>query len=123
MKRKLLFLTFSDDACTQNHLFKYALDLHDAGHELKIILEGRATACLRRLGDSDPSFTALFDEAMTKKLIHGSCEKATGGCGHPKAKDDGIRLARERAVPLLSDLDGHAGIRSFVDEGYEIVIF
>jgi hypothetical protein len=28
-----------------------------------------------------------------------------------------------QGVPLLSDLDGHAGIEPFVREGYEIVVF
>ena len=121
MTRKILFVLFAEDGCRQNHCFKHALDLDEAGHEVKIILEGRATACIRRLGDESPAFTALFDAAMTKKLVHGTCKAATGGCGHPDASVDGLQLARDRGLLLLDELDGHAGIRNFVDEGYELV--
>jgi len=32
-------------------------------------------------------------------------------------------LAHELGIPLIDTLDGHAGIESFVSEGYDIVTF
>lgn len=120
--RKIVFIVFSDDACRQNHALLYTLDLHEHGHDVKLIIEGAATRMLGELGDAESRTGSLLRQACTAGLVVGACERASSGC----ASDDPARkvadVARAAGIPLLSDLQGHAGIEPFVRQGYEIVV-
>jgi len=118
MKRKLLFVVFTNDACRRNHAFMYAIDLARHGHSIRLLLEGDATQSLR---EREGRFGELFEEARALGLLVGVCKMASSGCGD-KSRDV-IDLARESGLPLIDTLDGHAGIESFVSEGYEVVTF
>jgi hypothetical protein len=118
MSRKMLFVVFTNDACRRNHAFLYAIDLARHGHVVRLILEGDATQSLR---EREGRFGELFEEARGLGLLVGACKTATTGCRDPARDVTG--LARELGLPLLDTLDGHAGIASFVGEGFEVVTF
>lgn len=118
--RKLLFLVFTNEACRRNHAFLYALDLHRQGHQTRIILEGEATQCLR---ERTGFFGEIFEEAQAAKLLVGACKTASGGCATREPGRGVAAMAEEGQIPLLDDMGGHAGIASFVRDGYEIVVF
>ena len=118
MARKILFLVFTNDACRRNHAFLYAIDLARHGHEVRILLEGEAAQSLR---EREELFGELFEQAQTLGLLAGVCKTASSGCQN--ASRDVTGLARECGLALLDTLDGHAGIATFVSQGYEIVTF
>jgi hypothetical protein len=118
MKRKLLFVVFTNDACKRNHAFLYANDLARRGHDVRLIIEGDATQCLL---EREGLFDKLLEEARGLGILAGLCKTASAGCSDPSR--DVTRLAEESGIELLDTLDGHAGIASFVAEGYEIVTF
>ncbi len=122
MKRKLLFLLFTGEQCRINHAFMYAIDLHKKGYDVKIIIEGSATQCLGRLAEGG-KFPELFREAHDLGLIAGACKTASGGCSTSDKNRNVADIAAERRVKMLSDMNGHAGIESFVKEGYEALVF
>ena len=115
-------MVFTGDACKQNHAFMYALECHERRHITKIILEGPATACLNRLADGG-KFAELFRRAGTAGLLEGICKTASGGCSTNKKDRDVAKLAEKEGLKFMCDLNGHAGIGKFVDEGYEVIIF
>jgi hypothetical protein len=120
MSRKFLFLIFSPEVCRINHALLYALDLGRRGHQVRIILEGEATRCLRqrqgRLGE-------LFQAALEAGLIAGVCATAARGCSSGDAERNVAELAVEAELPLLAELEGHAGIAAYVGGGFELVTF
>jgi hypothetical protein len=118
MQRKILFVVFSSDACRRNHAFMYAIDLARHGHKVRLILEGEAVRCV---GDREGRFGDLFAEALSLGLIAGACKTASAGCSEPSK--DVTALARAAGLELMGTLDGHAGIESFVSDGYEVVTF
>ncbi len=118
MKRKLLFLVFTNDACRRNHAFMYAVDLARHGHDVRLVLEGDATQCLL---EREGHFGKLFEETRGLGLLVGLCKTASRGCCDPSR--DVTRLAEESGLTLIDTLDGHAGIAEFVAEGYEVVTF
>ena len=99
----------------------YAIDLHRAGHEIKIILEGKGTLALRRLAQGDERFIGYYKEACKLGILVGACRTASRGC--VDENDDVQEIAKQYSLALLDDLMGHAGITNYVDEGYEIVTF
>lgn len=120
--RKLLFVLFSEDGCRQNHALRYALDLHEKGHAVKLILEGPATTMVSQL-QADESVTGdLLRRACTAGIVAGACGRASSGCAGGDPTRNVADAARAGGVSLLSDLDGHAGIEPYVREGYELVV-
>ncbi|HCF60176.1 MAG TPA: hypothetical protein DFS52_19540 [Myxococcales bacterium] len=118
MTRKLLFVVFTNEPCRRNHAFMYAIDLARHGHEVRVVIEGEATQCLR---ERTGRFGELFDEARGLGILAGACKAASAGC-RDEARDV-TSLAGEIGLPLLDTLDGHAGIEPFVREGFEVVTF
>jgi len=118
MTRKLLFIVFTTDSCRRNHAFMYAVDLARHGHQVRLLLEGEGVQCLR---EREGRFGELFEEARGLGLIAGACQAASGGCKNPERDVTGIAAGLE--LPLLATMNGHAGIESFVREGYEVVLF
>ncbi|MBU2572469.1 MAG: hypothetical protein KKH28_00110 [Elusimicrobia bacterium] len=122
MKRKLLFMVFTDEACKQNHAFMYALECGKKGHQVRIILEGPATTCVKRLRKGG-KFSELFKRAKDAGLIEGACKTASGGCSTGEKALNVVKTAEKAGLKLISDLDGHAGIARFVEAGYQVMIF
>jgi hypothetical protein len=118
MTRKLLLAVFTNDTCRRNHAFMYAIDWAQRGHTVRLILEGEAVQCLRA---REGRFGVLFEEARALGLLEGVCRAAACGCADPAR--DVSALARECGLPLLDSMGGHAGIGSFVDDGYEVIVF
>ncbi|MGI5860823.1 MAG: hypothetical protein ACOX6T_02070 [Myxococcales bacterium] len=118
MTRKLLFLVFTNEACRRNHAFMYAIDLAKHGHEVRLVIEGEATQCLR---ERTGRFGELFDEARALGILAGACKTASAGC-RDEARDV-TSIANGIGLPLLDTLDGHAGIEPFVRDGFEVIAF
>ena len=120
MPRKLLLVVFGNEPCRRNHAFMYALDLEAKGHQVRILLEGEATRCL---AEREGRFGELFEQALKRGLIAGACQAASRGCctGDPARNVEA--LAKEQGLPLFADMQGHASIAAFVEEGYEVVTF
>lgn len=121
-KRKLLFMVFTDEACKQNHAFMYALECDEKGHQVRIILEVPATACVNRLAKGG-KFSELFKQAKEAGLIEGVCKTASGGCSTEEKARNVANTAKKEGLKLISDLDCHAGINRFVSVGYQVIIF
>ena len=122
MKQKLLFMVFTDEDCRRNHAFMYALECGAKGHEVRLILEGPAAACIGKAGEGG-KFGELFKRAKAAGLIEGACRTASGGCSTGEKSRDVVKAAEKEELKLISDLDGHAGIERFVSAGYQIIVF
>lgn len=124
MKRKILFVLFAEDGCRQAHALWYALDLHQEGHAVRLVLEGPATGMLARL--ADPGFEAgpLLRQVREAGLLAGACLRASLGCGcdADATTSPSVQAARDADIALLDGMDGHASIATFVREGFEIVV-
>jgi hypothetical protein len=118
MARKLLLLVFTNDACRRNHAFMIAIDCAQRGHTVRLVLDGEAVQCLHA---REGTFGALFDEALALGLLAGVCRTASCGCGDVSRSV--AALAEDEGLPLLDSMRGHAGVASFVDEGYELIVF
>jgi hypothetical protein len=114
----MLFVVFTSDSCRRNHAFMWAIDLARHGHEVRVLLEGEGTGCLR---EREGRFGELFEEARGLGLIAGACEKASAGC---KEESRSVtEIAKELGLPLIGTLGGHASVEPFVRDGFEMVVF
>ncbi len=123
MKRKILFLIFAGDDCRLKHAFHYALEAAKAGQDIQILIEGAATRATRKLYEEEESFRPLLTAAVEKSLIAGACAAACKGCSDAGAGDDISPWMAEKKISLISKLDGHTSLASFLARGYEVITF
>lgn len=130
MARKLLFVIFNYSGCSIMHAIWYAKDLTKRGHTVKIIFEGEATKAFTDekllpeiLAANELGLVAGVCKAASRSM--GCCpEKCTAEAGKNPDWVSPIHIECEKdKIPLLCDLNGHAGVGDFVDQGYEIVTF
>jgi hypothetical protein len=119
-KRKLLFIVFTNEPCKRNHAFMHALDLTETGHQVRIILEGDGTRCL---AERKGRFGELFNAASDRGIMAGACKTASAGCSTDDPARNMTAIAAEQSLPLLDEMDGHAGISTYVAEGFELVMY
>lgn len=111
--KKYLFYGMSGQQMCFAHVFLNALDLHEAGNEVKIIFEGETVKL-------PPVFAKeknpLYHKALVEDIIAGVCLACAQTMGVKKKIE-------ELNLPLLSDMRGHAGMRRYLEDGYEVLVF
>ena len=110
MKKVLFYAMQGEKMCFQ-HILLNALDLSEAGCEVKIIFEGASVKLPAVLAEEG---NKIYQKALDKGLIAGICVACSRVLGVYDAN-----LAT--GLPMLDDMMGHAGMRPFVEQGYEVI--
>lgn len=110
MKKVLFYAMTGEKMCFQ-HILLNALDLYADGVEVKIIFEG---ASVKLVPIFEEESHPLYLKAKEQGLIAGICLACSKVLGVYESNENS-------GLPLLNDMTGHAGIKSYVKEGYEII--
>jgi len=101
---------------TANNGLGYAIELDDAGHEVEIFLDGKATQWPNEfIENPDRPFNYRWNTIQSRGLLAGAC----GYCADALDQTESVERAN---VDLLSDSGSHApSVAELADEGYELV--
>jgi hypothetical protein len=116
MARKFALFAFNGSTMCFVHVLLNALDLDEKGHEVKIILEGEATALLNDFEDPGTAFAGLFKSCVDKGLIDCVCRACSKQMG-------ALETAEKRGYPLCDDMSGHPSMERYIKEGCQIITF
>ena len=110
MKKVLYYGMTGEKSCFM-HVLLNALDLHEAGHEVKVVFEGASVRLPAQFAaDGNP----VYLKAKEAGLLAGICLAC--------AKTLGVYEASEGlGLPFLSDMKGHAGMKPFMEAGYGVI--
>ena len=109
--KKVLFYAMTGEKMCFRHVLMNALDLHNAGFEVKIIFEGASVKLPSILNEeNDP----IFGKALEAGLIAGICFACS------KVMDV-FEVNHALGLPMLDDMYGHAGMKPYLADGYEVV--
>ena len=109
--KKYLFYAMTGEKMCFMHVLMNALDLSGAGHEAKVIFEGASVKLLQVLEDE---VNPLYIKVKNAGLIAGVCIACSKVMGvYDKNSAYGL--------PMLSDMNGHAGMKSYIEEGFEVI--
>lgn len=108
---KVLFYAMNGDKMCFLHVLLNALDLSEGGAEVKIIFEGPSVKLPALLNEEK---NKLYLKALDSGLIAGICLACSRALGVYEAN-------AALGLPLLDDMNGHAGMRSYVESGWEVV--
>lgn len=109
--KKILFYGMTGEKSCFLHVLLNAAQLREAGHEAKIIFEG---ASVRLVKVFEEEGNPVYLKAKAAGLIAGVCLACAKTLG---AYDDAVKSG----LAFLSDMNGHAGMKPFLQEGYEVI--
>jgi hypothetical protein len=113
---KVAMFVFNGSPMCFVHVLLNALDMHQRGAQVQIVMEGEATKLVAELAGPDNGLHGLWRQALEKKLVAGACQ----ACSKKMEALAGIVAA---GLPLLADMQGHPGMARYRDAGYEIITF
>jgi hypothetical protein len=108
---KYLFYGMTGEKMCFQHILMNAIDLSESSKEVKIIFEGASVKLVSVFeGEANP----LYIKARDLELIAGvclGCSKVMGVYEENKAS----------GLQMLGDMSGHAGMKRFIADGYEVI--
>ncbi len=115
--RRLALFAFHGDPNRFGHLVLNAIDMVARGHEVQIVIEGRATRLVKEFRD-DPSMphAGLFQRAVAEGLV--SCVCATCAEEHSSAK-----AAKILGIEARGEMGGHPSVGAYLDAGFDVLVF
>ncbi|HPW52999.1 MAG TPA: hypothetical protein PK631_01360 [Erysipelotrichaceae bacterium] len=111
--KKFLIYTMEGKKMCFLHALMNAKQLKDAGHEVKIVLEGMSCVLPKELEEEKNALYLALKNDGTIQGVCLACSK-TLGVYEDNAKT-GLRF--------LDDMYTHAGVLDYVNNGYEVLIF
>ncbi|NLJ65152.1 MAG: hypothetical protein GX337_07155 [Christensenellaceae bacterium] len=110
--KKILFYAMKEEKMCFAHVLLNALELYEAGNDVKIIFEGMSVKLPSALTkEANP----LYQKALDSNIIVGVCRVCS--------KMMGVLEENEKlGLPLLDDMKGHAGIKSYLENGYNVIM-
>jgi len=96
--------------------FNYALELDNAGHEVQLFLDGKASRWPGEFGQNpDRPFSTEWERIRERDLL-------AGACGYCANAFDAADSCKRSGVRLLSDSGEHApAVAKLANEGYELM--
>ena len=111
MVKKILFYGMTEKKMCFQHILMNALDLHEQGSEVKIIFEGASVKLVPVfLEENNP----LYNKVKKLGLIAGVCLACSKVL-------DVYEQNVESGLEMLDDMSGHAGMKKYINEGYEVI--
>lgn len=97
------------------HSLLYTKELHEAGHQVKLIFDGGGTGWVPELNDEDHLLHPLFKEVRDAGLIGGACDFCMGAFKVDKLK------VQEAKIAAVSEYMGHPSVARLIGEGYQVI--
>ncbi|MHA1906701.1 MAG: hypothetical protein ACW98Y_05375 [Candidatus Thorarchaeota archaeon] len=112
---KYMFLATDDNKMQLYHLLLNAINFHENGHEVAVVLECASPKLLIGIVDGSIKLP-VFDIAMQKGLIDHACKACT-------AVFSATEAAEKLGVPVKGELKGHSDLLKFAADGFTIITF
>ena len=109
--KKVLFYGMTGEKMCFVHILLNALDLAAAGHQAKIIFEGMS---VKLVGVFEKENHPLYKKAKEAGLIEGICLACSRVM---EVYDENLASG----LPMLDDMNGHAGMKKYLEEGYKVI--
>lgn len=108
---KVLFYGMTGEKMCFQHILMNALDLSETGKEVKIIFEG---ASVKLVSVFEEESNPLYNKAKGSGLIAGICLACSKVLG---VYEENMKSG----LPMLDDMLGHAGMKSYINDGYQVI--
>ncbi len=114
--KKIVFFAFKGDLMCFIHVLLNALDMHQKGYDVHIVIEGTATKLIPELATEGNPLFSLYKDTKDKNLIDGVCRACSNKMGT-------LKDAEAQGLRLLDDMSGHPSMANYINGGFEIITF
>ena len=115
MKQVILF-AFNGEVMCFIHVLLNAIDMHERGYNVKIVIEGSATKLVPELAKQENPMFSLYDKAKSLELIEGACKACSNKMGV-------LNEVKEEKITLLDEMSGHPSIGNYREKGFDVITF
>ena len=112
MSKKLVFYAFQGEKMCFTHLLINAIDMKEKGHDVKIVIEGKATKLAKEFLEEENN---VFKNTIDLGLIDSICKACSNQMGV-------LEYLEGTDLPINGDLHGHPPMEPYLGEGYQIVV-
>ena len=114
--KKIAIFAFNGEPMCFVHALLNALDMKEKGYEVRLIIEGTATAQIRELTERGTPFTTLYTKVKESGIIDCVCRACANQTGS-------LESAELQELSLCAEMSGHPSMAKYIDLGYEIIVF
>ena len=114
--KKIALFAFNGDPMCFIHVLLNTIDMKDKGYDVALIIEGSATRLLLEIAKEDFQLHGLYQKVKELGLIDCVCKACANKMGT-------LEIAVEEKLPICGTMNGHPSMASYMEEGYEILIF
>ncbi len=97
------------------HGLLYSKELHETGHEVRLIFDGGGTGWAVELDKEDNPLHPLFKAVRDIGLIAGACDYCIEAFGVDREK------VQEAKVSTVAEYMGHPSVAKLIAEGYQVI--
>ena len=116
MNKQVAIFAFNGEFMCFSHALMNALDMHEKGYDIKLIIEGSATKLIRGLGEPGKPFYNRYVKAREAGLIDCVCEACA-------SKMETLGDARGQGLTICNEMMGHPSMSKYIEAGYQVVVF
>jgi hypothetical protein len=98
------------------HVLLNGFDMYSQGFDVKIILEGPATALLPELSRSGNPLESLYMKVKELRLIDAVCRTCA-------TQNEVLEAVELEGLPIADENSGHPSMGRYIELGYEIIRF
>lgn len=113
---KIALVAFNGEAMCFAHVLLNALDMHEKGYDVKVIIEGSATKLIAELDEPGKPFSKQYKQTKELGLVAAVCKACA-------AKMGSLEAAEAQGLPIVGDMSGHPSLMTYMDQGYQIITF
>ncbi len=114
--KKVVLFAFNGDKMCFIHVLLNALDMHEKGYEVRIVVEGSATKLIPEMAREGDLLNPLYTQAKEKGLFAIVCRACS-------AKMKVLEAVEKEGLPLGGTLKGHPSMSGYLDQGYQLITF
>jgi hypothetical protein len=116
MKDKFVLFAFNGEAMCFVHVLLNAMDMHEKGFDVKVVIEGAATRLIPEMAKPESFLFGLFEKVRNVGLLEGACRACS-------AKMGVLQDVESQGISLLSDMTGHPSMSRYINEGFQVITF
>ncbi len=113
-RKKIAIFAFNGDPMCFIHVLINTIEFQARGHDIKLIIEGSATALIGKLNESNNPLHQHYIKVKEMGLIDCVCKACA-------TKSGTIEEAKKQNLNLCDELFGHPSMARYVEKGYEII--
>jgi len=114
--KKVVLFAFNAEFMCFVHVLLNALDMDSRGFDVKIVIEGGATALIPELVREGSPMASLYRKVKDRELIHAVC----WACA---TKMNTLWAVENEGLPLGDEMGGHPSMAAYMEQGYEVITF